>query len=102
MPRLGDIAFKVRSKNAGPFTVTIDIFCGSRQTFKTVCMQLSSQAVGEIYAAPPESVRRFEVPDLNAVKFSLPRPDIQGSRLDRDMHAAQFAELLQEFVINTE
>ena len=26
--RVADIALKVRSKNAGPFWVTVDVFCG--------------------------------------------------------------------------
>ena len=102
MPRIGDIAVKVRSKNAGPFTATIDIFCGSPQVFDCVRSQLTDQAVGNLFAARPGTVRRFEIQDLNVVKFSLPRPEIQGSRLDRDMHAAQLAELVQEFVINSE
>ena len=30
------------------------------------------------------------------LKFSVPRPHVQGSRLDRDMHGAQWALLIEE------
>ena len=33
MSQLGDLVQKVRSKNAGPFWLTIDIFCGSEAVF---------------------------------------------------------------------
>ena len=33
MPELSTIADKVRSKNAGPFWLTIDILCGSDDSF---------------------------------------------------------------------
>jgi len=31
---LGDKVKKIRSKNAGPFWITIDIFCGSKKLSK--------------------------------------------------------------------
>ncbi|MGB3313642.1 MAG: DUF4387 family protein, partial [Albidovulum sp.] len=36
MTRLGDIVEKVRSKNAGPFWMTVDIFCGSPEAYALV------------------------------------------------------------------
>ncbi|CAN0196824.1 unnamed protein product, partial [Chrysoparadoxa australica] len=39
-------------------------------------------------------IKRFDIPDLNVVKFSLPRPEIQGTIFDRDMHGASFAQIL--------
>jgi hypothetical protein len=41
-------------------------------------------------------VKRFELPDLAVIKFSMPRPTIQGSRTERDMHASQYGWLLAE------
>lgn len=96
MSRLADLVLKVRSKNAGPFWVTIDVFCGSRDAFETVAGKLSTDRVAAIFRQPRASIRRFDLPDLNVVKFSLPRPVVQGSRFDRDMHGAQWAVLLAE------
>ena len=31
MPKLGERVLRVRSKNAGPFWVTVDIFCGTHR-----------------------------------------------------------------------
>lgn len=94
--RLADTVLKVRSKNAGPFLVTIDIFCGSAKAFDTVVQQLSSETVARLYATELQLVKRFDIADLHVVKFSIPRPVIQGSVADRDMHGAQWAHLLAE------
>ena len=96
MARLGDLACTVRSKNAGPFTVTVDIFCGSATAYGEIREKVTRQRVAALYAVAADSVRRFELPDLHVLKFSFPRPVRQGSRLDRDMHAAQLAVLLEE------
>ena len=39
---------------------------------------------------------QFDIRDLNVIKFSFPRPVVQGARADRDMHGAQWAILLAE------
>lgn len=96
MVRLGDVAQKVRSKNAGPFWVTIDIFCGSEAAFRSVESGLSTDALAKVLGQPSQVLKRFAISDLNVVKISLPRPQVQGSRLDRDMHGAQWAVLLAE------
>lgn len=96
MPRLSDLVLKVRSKNAGPFWLTIDIFCGTPEAFETVSARLSTERVADLYRAPPGDVKRFDIADLMVVKFSLPRPVVQGSREDRDMHGAGWAVLLEE------
>lgn len=96
MPRLGEIAVKVRSKNAGPFWVTIDVFCGDAERFARVSAALDTRAVAALYRQPVEALRRFDIADLAVVKFSFPRPVVQGSAADRDMHGAQWAHLLAE------
>ena len=99
MPDLGSLVHKVRSKNAGPFWVTLDIFCGDAQTFARVCHGLDTAAVAALFGAAPDTVKRFDIADLNVVKFSLPRPAVQGRREDRDMHGAAWAVLLEELDI---
>lgn len=100
MPNLRDIAYKVRSKNAGPFWLTVDIFCGTEPAFRQISDGLSTERVASVFGANATEVKRFEIPDLNVVKFSLPRPSIQGSIEDRDMHGASWAALLAEVSIN--
>jgi len=96
MPELGQIVQKVRSKNAGPFWLTIDIFCGTQEAFAKVSNAISTEQVAALFRADPAVVKRFDIADLNVVKFSLPRPTIQGARDDRDMHGAGWAALLAE------
>ena len=100
MARLGDVVSKLRSKNAGPFWLTIDIFCGDDAAFARVCNGLSTERIAAAFRAEPAVVKRFEIDSLNVVKFSLPRPQIQGSVADRDMHGASWAALLAELELN--
>lgn len=94
MNTLGDIVTKVRSKNAGPFWLTVDIFCGTADVFMRVSNGLSSQAVADLFRTNANELKRFDMADLNVVKFSLPRPAIQGTTADRDMHGAAAAVLV--------
>ena len=96
MARLSDTVFKVRSKNAGPFWVTIDVFCGDEETFEKVSKGLATDAVARLFDQPTQEVKRFDIAALSVIKFSLPRPVVQGHRADRDMHGAQWAVLLAE------
>lgn len=95
--RLGDLVLKIRSKNAGPFWVTIDIFCDTPEIFGQVRDNLPTRTVAELYQVPEQLLKRFDIADLRVIKFSLPRPVVQGSAADRDMHGAQYAALLEEY-----
>lgn len=96
MTRLVDVAQKIRSKNAGPFWLTIDIFCGDTERFERVRAGLDTQHVAALFRIPSQTLKRFDIADLNTIKLSLPRPNIQGMPADRDMHGASFANLLME------
>ena len=96
MAELGQVVEKVRSKNAGPFWVTLDIFCGTPEVFQKVSATLDSTQVARKLGTSPNALRRFDIADLNVIKFSLPRPQIQGGVQDRDMHGAGWAVLLAE------
>ena len=96
MPRLGDQVLKVRSKNAGPFWVTVDVFCGTADIFQVMRRTLRTETVAALFQQPSQLLKRFDIADLNVIKFSFPRPVVQGGRADRDMHGAQWAILLAE------
>ena len=87
---------KIRSKNAGPFWITIDIFCGSEEVFRDVCLNLKNSKIANLLMINIKDLKRFEIDKLNVVKFSFPRNITQGHILDRDMHGAQLAVLLSE------
>ncbi|MCB2136989.1 MAG: DUF4387 family protein, partial [Rhodobacteraceae bacterium] len=86
--------------NAGPFWLTVDIFCGNSDVFGHVCRGVATERVARLFGISPTEIRRFDIADLNVVKFSFPRPVVQGSREDRDMHGAAWAVLLEELEVN--
>ena len=76
MTTLGDLVLKVRSKNAGPFWVTIDIFCDDPAVYDRLTRDLSTDRVAALYRTAPGTLKRF------------------------DMHGAQYAALLEELTLD--
>jgi hypothetical protein len=99
MAKLGDIVEKIRAKNAGPFWVTVDIFCGDAGRFDDVVSRLDTGRICTLVKADIQTTRRFDIEDLAVIKFSFVRKEVQGSRFDRDMHGAQMAVLFAELDI---
>jgi hypothetical protein len=89
---VADLAHEVRSKNAGPFWVTLEIFARDADGYRVVADPgfLNEAVIAELYqVADPGTIQVFRIPDLNVVKVSFPRPVSQGSLADRDIHAGQ-------------
>src|SRR5258708_29117598 len=86
---LGDLALEVRSKNAGPFWMTLEAFMPDQDTYVIADTLITPELISELYHVPPASLQIFRIPDLHVVKVSFPRPVVQGSLHDRDMHAGQ-------------
>lgn len=89
---LADLALEVRSKNAGPFWVTMELFMRDADGYRVVADEsfLDERVVAELYGvADPSTIQFFRIPALNVVKISFPRPVSQGSLRDRDMHMGQ-------------
>jgi hypothetical protein len=94
---LSQLATQVRSKNAGPFWLTIDIFFPNGESFRRALESplTDSTAIGRLFDLPPENVKVFVLGNLLAVKISFPRPKVQGSVGDPDIHGGQqFVPLL--------
>lgn len=91
MTTLGQAAKYVRSKNAGPFALTVDIFFGDQASYEKVRDSgvISREEIARRYAVKAEDVRIFPVDSLRTLKISIPRPRVQGDRYERDMHAGQ-------------
>ncbi|MEV6717413.1 DUF4387 domain-containing protein [Lentzea sp. NPDC051208] len=84
----GDLALEVRSKNAGPFWVTMEVFLRDEAGYTRAAV-LSEETIARLYDVRAEDVQIFRIPALNVVKISFPRPVAQGGLLDRDIHAGQ-------------
>lgn len=100
MKTLGDITRKIRSKNAGPFSLTIDIFCFDQKGYSEVRKILTPEKISELYKISQDEMNFFFIPKLQIIKITVPRPEIQGSSFDRDLHGASFGIILEELVIH--
>ncbi len=97
MLTVSDVCRHVRSKNAGPFWVTIDLFFDGTDNYLKYCDSeaLQAQAIASLYGADPALVKRASVDSLNVLKISYPRVTPQGGVVERDMHSGQqFVRLL--------
>jgi Domain of unknown function (DUF4387) len=90
-PTVGDLAELVRSKNAGPFWQTLDIFLPDDTTYRAVAesASINEEAIARLYRVAAADVSIYRLPSIRVVKISFPRPTAQGGVEDRDMHAGQ-------------
>jgi hypothetical protein len=88
-PTLGAYALEIRSKNAGPFWVTMEAFMKDEAGYAIASELITEATIAELYGVSAEAVLIFRIPALNVVKISFPRPVPQASLRDRDVHAGQ-------------
>jgi hypothetical protein len=90
-PTFADLALEVRSKNAGPFWVTMELFLRDEAGYALAAAPeiIDERVVARLYGVRAEDVQIFRIPALNVVKISFPRPVSQGGLRDRDVHAGQ-------------
>ncbi|MFE0359102.1 DUF4387 domain-containing protein [Streptomyces nigra] len=88
---LADLAHEIRSKNAGPFWVTMELFMRDADGYRIAADPgfLNEGTIARLYDVDEATVALYRIPSLNVVKISFPRPVSQGSLRDRDMHAGQ-------------
>jgi hypothetical protein len=91
MAKVKDVCRYVRSKQAGPFWVTIDLFFDGPENYRKyhASEALNADAIQRLYGADPALVKRIPVDDLSVLKISFPRSTPQGGMVERDMHAGQ-------------
>ena len=86
---LGDLALEVRSKNAGPFWMTLEAFMPDDESYRIADALITTDLLTELYQIAPESLQVFRIPQLRVIKVSFSRPVVQDSLHDSDMHAGQ-------------
>ncbi len=93
MPALAltDLVHVIRSKNAGPNLLTLDLFFRDRDGYKRAIQspQLSVASVALMYGCAQALMSRYDMADLRAIKFTLPRAVCAGSPGDGDVYGAQ-------------
>ena len=97
MATLGDLAKLVRSKNAGPFWLTIDIMFDDAEAYRRArdAEIVNRAAIARLYNRNPADIIVVNHDTALAIKVSFPRPQSSGSKLDSDVYGGQqYAPLL--------
>ena len=91
MKKLYELAKLIRSKNAGPFVVTMDILFPDHDMYQRVLESgaLDRARVAALYHIDESRLQRYDLPLANAVKFSMPRKAPSGDFLDEDLYGCQ-------------
>ena len=91
MPRISEIATVCKSKNAGPFELTIDVVFGSRELYDRVQATgvLNAALFARLYGISENQVLFTPYPAGNAFKATIPRRIPSGDVGDTDIYGAQ-------------
>jgi hypothetical protein len=89
--KLIDSARVIRSKNAGPTQMTIDILFDEAEAFEQArnSKNLTESAIAARYGLSQNQVRIIPYPAANALKVVMDRTLIAGTPGDRDVYGAQ-------------
>ena len=89
--KLSDIAQVIRSKNAGPRRLTLDIIFGSDADYKRVAQSpgLGRDNIGRLYRVAADQVTIIHYPVGRAIKIVMARTIMAGDPGDLDVYGAQ-------------
>lgn len=97
MVALGEIAQLIRSKNAGPWTLTIDVMLPDTATYQHVVAScvVTPEVVGPLLGVAVADMELYNYAPANAIKLSFPRRYPNGHPDDTDVFGGQqFAPLV--------
>ena len=91
MPKLYEMAKLIRSKNAGPFQLTIDILFDDSTTYERVLESgvLTPGRFAALYSVPADEVHVIPYQAAHAVKITIPRRNVSGDLADGDIMGGQ-------------
>lgn len=91
MVKLKDIAKACKSKNAGPFEITLDIMFDDAALFEKVRATgvINVELIAKLYGVAPSDVLFNEYAPALAWKATLPRRIASGAIGDTDIYGAQ-------------
>jgi hypothetical protein len=97
MARLQDVTHMIRSKNAGPFSLTIDILFDGEESYRRVrdADILNRRLFAGLFKISENLVRIFHYDPANAIKVTVPRYLVSGDVRDPDVFGGQqYAQLV--------
>ena len=89
---LKDIANVIRSKNAGPYELTLDVLLRDDDVFERVRKAdiINKNTIADLYHIPVEDVLSIVYfPNARAIKATIVRPLPSGDMGERDVYGAQ-------------
>ncbi|MCR1823697.1 DUF4387 domain-containing protein, partial [Terrisporobacter muris] len=92
MTKLVDITNIIRSKNSGPYELTMDIMFKSIEDFEKVCNKkiINEELICELYKIKKEDIINIiEFKPANAIKITIKRPIASGDLGETDVYGAQ-------------
>ena len=92
MTKLVDIAKIIRSKNSGPFELTLDVMFDDPAVFQAICDRklICKKTIAGLYHLKEEDVLSIiEFPVAMAIKATIVRPLSSGAIGERDVYGAQ-------------
>ncbi|MCK5844346.1 MAG: DUF4387 domain-containing protein [Victivallales bacterium] len=89
--RLYDIASVIRSKNAGPFTLTLDIIFDTEEDYERVLKSagFAAASIAEAYGKKTSEVAIHPFKAIKGVKITMPRAISSGAPGDSDVYGSQ-------------
>ena len=90
--KLTEISSVIRSKNSGPFELTLDIIFKSKELYNKVVAKkiFNSSLIAKLYQIDESSVIKIvEFEPSNAIKATIVRPFASGSLEETDVYGAQ-------------
>lgn len=90
--KLRDVASVIRSKNAGPFELTLDVLLKDDETFELLRKAdvINPKTIAELYKIPESDVIAIVYfPNARAIKATIVRPMASGALGERDVYGAQ-------------
>lgn len=103
--RLIDVAEVIRSKNSGPYELTLDILFRTREDFQRFldARCITPELIARLYRVPVEHVLGvIAFPPAKAIKATILRPLPSGALGERDVYGAQQHAPLLDLVFDLE
>lgn len=100
--RLYDMAHVLRSKNSGPFAVTLDILFDKKEDYERVKAsgRITPESIAALYRLKRSDITDFACYDAAlGIKITYLRPVASGTAGDRDVYGAQQAAPLMDIDI---
>jgi hypothetical protein len=90
----------IRSKDAGPFMLTLDLFFADKQTHRAYrdADILNARVIAELYRVSESEVDIYDMAEIAAMKISFPRLIPSGDFGDTDITGGQQYALVVEFL----